>query len=214
MTTEAEKAANTAALVNPHGVLVGTTDPDEMDGGARYAQQQIGQAKLQRTLANIHAVARHLFNITDVDAEELYVGVQPLGNVWRVQVSYAGFDLRVKEPFLTEALEKTLAKLMTQVGRRLDDDTRLLAALNPGASRIGTHDAIAHAVKLVAGVAEATFQEDSNEPGMVTAYVLPDHVMTIEERDQFSAEIGMALGKSSAAIVRFRVKILGLFTTP
>lgn len=219
MTTDAEKDANTKALVSPHGQLASVEDfsSGRSKSTSRVLQQLADtpderERQIQRTLSNIHAVARHLFGLgpDSRDADDLYVGVQPLGNAWRVQVTYASFELRVKEHTLTDALEQTLAKLMDPVLKRLDEGTRLVAVLDPNFGRVATHDALASAVKRVAGVSEAAFREEA-EPGVVTVCVTPDRPMTTEERVQFVAEIGMALGKTGAAVVRFRVQVLDYF---
>lgn len=174
------------------------------------------ERKIRCTLSNIHAVARHLLGVgmTHEENDDLFVGVQPLGDAWRVQVAYAGFELRMKEPTLTEALEKTLAKLMTHVGRRLDEDTRLLAVLDPKAhSRIATRDAVEEAVRRVPGVQSVELEEPENEVGVVVVRVVPDGVMTLEARDQLVAEVGAALALSLAVLVRFRIKVFGMIST-
>jgi len=140
-----DKMRNTAALKSPMGEVL-----KEFAYPMHDAKKELNEAlaetadgpwgdprerKLQQTITNIHAVAKHLFHIDGYDdgydVDELFVGVQPLGNMFRVEVTYAGFTTTIKEPTLTEALEKMLAKLMTHVSRRLEEAMRITAALDP-----------------------------------------------------------------------------------
>lgn len=84
------------------------------------------ERQLQRTLADIHVVAKHLLGGA---GDDVFVGVQPRGSGWRVHVAYVGFELNVVETKLEDALDKMLSQLMTHVGRRLDEGARILAAL-------------------------------------------------------------------------------------
>jgi hypothetical protein len=167
-------------------------------------QKTANVQQLQRTLSNIHAVARHLLNV-DEDEDELFVGVQPLGSAWRTEVRYAGFKLITKDNTLSGVLERTLSKLMTNVGRRLDEGTRLLAALNPDPPRDGTRLAVEEAVKRVRGVADVLLQED--EPGAFTVFVKSELKLDSSDRCQLAAEVGVALAhhKPTGAVVRVKI---------
>jgi hypothetical protein len=72
--------------------------------------------------------------VHEIDAMRLFVGVQPLGKGWRVQVSYGDFAMEVKEDKLDAALDETLKKLMSQVSRRLEESTRIIATLGDESS--------------------------------------------------------------------------------
>ena len=80
---------------------------------------------MQRKLAFVHALAKHLLNVFNDDAQ-LFIGVQPLGRSWRVQVSYEGFLLQKEAADLPSALELMLQHLAKAVSQRLEDGSRLL----------------------------------------------------------------------------------------
>jgi len=214
-----EKMRNTLDLKSPMGEVLKefaypmhdevkkNDDPQKI---ADAAVKQIGDdhvRKLQRTITNIHAVAKHLFHIDDAsyDAEELFVGVQPSGTYWRVEVTYAGFTHTTKSPTLTEALEITLSKLMSKVSHRIDEGTRLVAAITPDSnSRRGTRDAITEAVMKVANVADATFTESV---GAIAIHVTPMRVLLIDEAMQLGVDLRAALATHVAFPVIIKVTI-------
>lgn len=203
--SDEEKMRNTTDLKSPMGEVMKEFAYPMHDEDRPSKSRDEREQLVQRTIANIHAVAKHLLSLNETDAEELYVGVQPLGNFWRVEVKYAGFVLSVKEPALGAALEKTLAKLVANVGRRLDDGMKLIAALDPlHVSKRGTRDAIAEAVGQIANVANATFTEGIGEIGI---RVTPTRVLLNDEAIQLGVDLGAALATHVAFPIKFNVTI-------
>jgi len=94
--------------------------------GQRAEMPEAGEKVIQRKLGFIHALSKHLLHVNDIDAQNLFVGVQPLGNGWRVQVSFSGFLLEKKALDLSDALEQALQHLMEGVSKRLEEGAQLL----------------------------------------------------------------------------------------
>jgi hypothetical protein len=166
------------------------------------------EQKIQRTLANIHALAKHLLVVHEVDAMRLFVGVQPLGNGWRVQVSYSDFNMEVKTDKLDDALDDMLRKLMNHVSRRLEEGTRIVSALGPHPSNRATEQAIHDAVCTVRLVGAVKIV-DGTEPGIVNVIVTPERITTLDERDEMCVRIGAVLERVRAVPIRFKVEING-----
>lgn len=167
------------------------------------------EERIQRTLANIHAVAKHLLVVNEIDAMRLFVGVQPFGRGWRVHVSYADFQMEVKEDKLDDALNGTLQKLMSHVSRRLEESTRIISALGgDGGARI-TKEAIEDAVRAVALVQSVSVSDSEYNLGIVEVHVTPERITTVEERDEMCVRIGAALERVRAIMIRFDVTICG-----
>lgn len=168
------------------------------------------EEKIQRTLANIHAVAKHLLVVNEIDAMRLFVGVQPFGHGWRVHVSYADFQMEVKEDKLDDALNGTLQKLMSHVSRRLEESTRIISALSDKA-RPGTALAIENAVRAVPLVLHVEVKE-TLELGLVRVVVTPERITTVEERDEMCVKIGAALERVRVVAIQFEVIVTGLLS--
>lgn len=82
---------------------------------------------MQQKLAFIHALAKHLLNVSDEHA--LFVGVQPLGGAWRVVVGYQGFFLQKEAEDLPDTLEQMLQHLAKAVSERLEEGSKLLGQI-------------------------------------------------------------------------------------
>ena len=169
------------------------------------------ERKLQRTLTNIHTVAKHILNLTDERAKDLFVGVRPRGSGsgWHVEVRYAMFVRDTKAPEISEALNKMLSLLTSYLIKRLDEGARIVEAMSPtAASRsTSTKDGIADAVNQVPGV-DGVIVHDTDAVGIVHITIMKKGSLAGDEHDQIIAEAGAALGKSLATSVRFRIKVL------
>lgn len=162
-------------------------------------------SEVQRTLSNIHAVARHLLNVESED-EQLYVGVTPSGVSWKVVVSYQGFRTVKSAAKLGDALDQMLQDLTSRVSRKLDEGMRIVAMMRdvPTSPIAVIEDAVlgVEAVQAVNVV--------SHELGITIVTVTPHGVQKLEERDAMCAAVGAALERVRAAGSRFEVRVIGL----
>lgn len=166
------------------------------------------EAEISRTLANIHAVARHLLGVTELAraaAPSLFVSVSPSGRMWVVTVSFEGFKQVATSPVLAEALEMMLRQLMTSVSRRFEEDTRLLALMKEPTGNKFTADHVRDVVLGVPGV-DAVEMEDTMEPGVVNVVVHSRSAVGDAWR-QMVFDVGFVLGKAAPASVRFKIYV-------
>jgi|GEM_PF-4544239 len=163
--------------------------------------------KLKHTLTSIHAVARHLLNLDVLAAKDLFVGVQPLGSAWRVEVKYAGFMLQESAFSLPAVLDQTLAKLMGRVSERLEADTRMIKTLNQPNAEPATkllfahHSEILRLVRSVGGVLDVALEEG---PGEVTIVARIEKVLDCRN---LAFLIGLKLGYQRPAAIAYKLKL-------
>lgn len=78
-----------------------------------------------------HALTKHLLNVQDDQAKDIFIGVQPrgaeMGGTWAVKVKYLGFTLVTQALTLGEALDKLVTILTDRVSARLEEGMRLLS---------------------------------------------------------------------------------------
>jgi len=74
----------------------------------------------------IHALTKHLFNIPEDQAQEIFIGVQPRGERWRVRVTSPSFFMEEEAEKLSEALGTMVEKLTAKVTAKLDEGAKLL----------------------------------------------------------------------------------------
>lgn len=85
-----------------------------------------GEREITRRLSYIHALAKHLLRVGDDLAHQIFIGVQPNGEAWNVQVGYAGFLLEKSAAKLSDALEMVLTSLIESVSHQMEEAARLL----------------------------------------------------------------------------------------
>ena len=188
------------------------SDIDRTFNSSAATDASVKERATQRMLANIHAVAKHLLNVGDHAVErKLFVGVQPLGQSWRVQVSYADFVMGVKSPSLDEALEKVLQKLVSEVSSKLEESTRIISALDGKLDTRATIEGIRDVVRRVKLV-KTVDVSDSNQPGVVDIVVALSRPTSLLERDEVCLEIGAKLERIRAVPIKYAVEIRGQLT--
>jgi len=74
----------------------------------------------------IHALTKHLFHIPEDQASEIFIGVQPRGERWRVRVTHPSFFMEEEAEKLSEALDTMVEKLTAKVTTKLEEGAKLL----------------------------------------------------------------------------------------
>lgn len=73
-----------------------------------------------------HALTKHLLHVPNEDAPHILIAVLPLGETWKVRVTYRGFHIESSGTTLTESLEKIIEDLTARVSAQLDEGVKLL----------------------------------------------------------------------------------------
>lgn len=160
---------------------------------------------VQRTIMNIHAIAKHLLDVKD---DKLVVSVQPMSHSWRVKVAYEGFQLNVEDHTLSETLDRTLGSLMSSATAKLEKLNCLIAAVNVGASDpsslLGVEQAMFDASPLV----ERVEINNTTQPGVAEIQLTLIDNHTQHERDQACLSIGAALERVRPVGVVFETTVV------
>jgi hypothetical protein len=197
--TKREDGAYTAGPP-PHGNTV--------DERVAELTEDPASRKLQRKLSIIHALAKHLLGVEEDDARDLFVGVHPNGKLWRVRVSYMGFQIDENAAALDDALDKVTQHLVGHVARKLDQGTRLLTIIDSKrGTRLGTRKVIEDAVRECHPEIEGVDVEESNAPGHACVRIRIKPGQSIALRDQMCVAVGKALERNGALGITFDVEV-------
>jgi hypothetical protein len=113
--------ARTHVKVAAFDPVTGQTDMETAANG----EVENDELEIQRKFSFIHALTKHLLRVSA--SSEIFIGVMPLNNGWKVQVNYAGFLLSQQAEKLSDALDMVLEGLTGSVSMHLEEGMRLLS---------------------------------------------------------------------------------------